>query len=167
MAGSDPLATFLGAIVKGGQLIAETEADNAASAIQSREWNRAMRSEQAQAVDALARGGNAAGAARMRASRVLGQQRLAYAGSGIDATSGTAAQTADSTRIYGELDAATARNNAYREALGHQTAVMQLEEQGRAASLARKNRDIGRAFTAASTVLSMAGADADAFKGYK
>lgn len=159
---ADPISSILGAILKGGQIAAETEADNAAMAIQSREWERAMRSEKAQAVDVLTRGATAAGQSRMRTTTTLGQQRLAYASGGIDSSSGTAAQTADSTRIYGELDAATTMNNARREALGHATAVTQLEEQGKAASLARKNRDIGRAFSIVETVLGT-GANAKGF----
>lgn len=153
----NPIESIIGAIVKGAQTVAETEADNAAMAIQSREWNRAMASEKERAVDSLTRGATAAGQQRMRTTSVLGEQRLSYAMGNIDSTSGTAAQTADSTRIYGELDAATTMNNARREALGHTAAVTQLEEQGRAASLARKNRDIERGMSVVGSILNIAG----------
>lgn len=153
----NPFSSIIGAIVNGAQTIAETEADNAAMAIQSREWNRAMRSEQSQEVDALSRGATAAGQHRMRTSAILGQQRLANAMGGIDSTSGTAAQTADSTRIYGELDAATSMNNARREALGHTRAITSLNEAGQAAALARKNRDIARGMSVVGSILNIGG----------
>lgn len=69
--------------------------------------------------DGLMRANIEAGKYRMGATALEGQQRLSYAMGSIDSTSGTAAQTMASSRIYAELNQATARNNAMREALGH------------------------------------------------
>lgn len=73
----------------------------------------------AQADDALARGGQQAGLLRMRTSQVIGQQKVGYAASGVDTQSGSPLQTMASSRMMGELDVATAKNNAARAAWGY------------------------------------------------
>jgi hypothetical protein len=153
------LNAMLGGVLQGAGLIAETEADNAAMELASREWQRAMRTVEAQRVDALVQGGQQAGQLRTRTSQIQGQQRLAFASSNVDASSGTAAQTQDSTGFYGELDAQTAKNNARRVALGHSRVEQQLLEEAKQAQLARKNRDTARVLRAFSIPLN-AGASA-------
>lgn len=64
-----------------------------------------------------------AGAARMRGSALLGQQRAAYASAGVDTTSGTALQQQVATGTWAEVDAATAMGNARRAAQGHAAAA--------------------------------------------
>ena len=85
----------------------------------SKELERSARLEDANAVDSLARGAIAAGQARMRGTLLGAKQRVAYAASGVDASTGTAAGVVASTGIYSELDARTLSNNALRESLGH------------------------------------------------
>jgi hypothetical protein len=161
------ITSVLGAILDGIEVGVETDLDNQQQAIQSREWNRALRARMLQATDARVRGARDAGLLRMRGSRLEGQQRLAYAMGNVDANSGTAAQTISSSRLYSELDADTARNNARREALGHDTAVLQLEEYGRAQAVARKSRDVGRALRLGGSFLGMAGGLVDSVYGGK
>lgn len=95
--------------------------------LESKEYWRALRANQAQQVDALARGSEEAGLSRMQGTRVQGAQRVAYAAGNIDSSSGTAAQLADSTGIYAELDAQTSMNNARREALGFKRVQQQTD----------------------------------------
>lgn len=103
-------------------LIAKTTAFNAekqAGLANMEELRRSADMEESNAVAALRRGAIAAGRRRMAAAQLGGQQKLAYAASNIDASSGTAAQTQDSSRAYAELDAETARNDARAVAFGH------------------------------------------------
>lgn len=82
-------------------------------------WNAALgRSAEA---DALQRGAQTAGRLRTQTSQLIAKQRVAYANSGVELTSGTALDVSASTRMIGELDAKTAENNAAREAWGLKT----------------------------------------------
>lgn len=82
------------------------------------------------AQDALQRGSMAAAQLRMRGNQLAGQQKAAYAASGVDSSSGSAADTLASTRAMAELDAQTAKNNAAREALGYKQRAFQYGLQG-------------------------------------
>lgn len=73
----------------------------------------------AAAADSLHRGGTAAGLARMDASKLSAEQNVAYANSGVDASTGTAADVQASTNALGEYNAQVIANNAAREAWGH------------------------------------------------
>lgn len=72
-----------------------------------------------QAFDALNRGSRTVGQIRTRGSQIIGQQKVGYAASGIDTQSGTALDTMADSRMMSELDAATVRNNAARQAWGY------------------------------------------------
>jgi hypothetical protein len=157
------IGAVLGALFEGVQLGVEQGLDNQQQALQSREWNRAMRAQQLQEVDAYSRGAREVGQLRMRASQLEGSQRIGFAMGNVDATSGTAAGTISSSRLFSEVDAETARNNARREALGHKTAQLQLEDWGRGQSQARKARDAGRGLRAVGSILQIAGASTDKF----
>lgn len=79
--------------------------------------------------DAVRRGQAEAGQQRLRASRMLGQQKVALAASGVDASVGTPADVmADSARMA-ELDALTIENNAAREAWGIQHKADEIRRQ--------------------------------------
>ncbi|MFT3708040.1 MAG: hypothetical protein QM817_10325 [Archangium sp.] len=95
--------------------------DNLTAIAKARAYNKAVAS--AQGADALRRGAVEAGAIRMAGTQLEGQQRLAYAVGNVDASSGTAAQTIDSSRLYSELDAQTSSNNAVRAAMGFKEAA--------------------------------------------
>lgn len=73
----------------------------------------------AQAAGAYQRGAQVIGQLRMRGAQMLGAQKAAYAGSGVDVTQGTPLQTFKQTQFMEDLDVATARNNAAREAWGY------------------------------------------------
>lgn len=90
--------------------------------------SRARLLSQLQERDAQNAGAAAAGRIRMGASQLAGQQRLAFAVGNIDSTSGTAANVMASSRLFAELDAETAVNNARREALGHRMAQANIDQ---------------------------------------
>ena len=139
---------IIGGLLKFGVKMAQWAADDAAfqeqSAIQSQEWNRARIAAEAQAADALTRGASQAGRVRLQAGQLEGQQRVAYALSGVDASSGSAASTINSSRLFSELDAATVQNNAAREALGYRRVIQGLETQAKAARANATARETGR-----------------------
>lgn len=93
------------------------------------------------AADASRRGGVAAGVARTGASRLAAAQRVAYSTSGVDATTGTAADVQTETSARGELDALTIENNAAREAWGFKSHGMAFAKQAGLDS-SRTNREI-------------------------
>jgi len=69
-----------------------------------------------QAQDALKRGEEDAQVAQRRARQVAGAQRAAYSARGVDISDGTAADVIEQTDFFGQVDAATARTNARKEA---------------------------------------------------
>lgn len=99
------------------QMKAESDATDAKVS----EAQQNQRLADARATDALQRGAYEAGALRMNAGRIAGQQRADFGASGVDENVGSAADVQASTRMMGELDARTAMNNAYRQAWGFKT----------------------------------------------
>lgn len=85
-----------------------------------------MRLAELAAVDARARGAQEAGLARMAGSKLVAEQHVAYATSGVDATVGTPAQVMADTKAMAELEALTIKNNAAREAWGYEVKRDQL-----------------------------------------
>lgn len=71
-----------------------------------------------QAKDALARGRESELALRRKARGLMGSQRAAFAGQGIDINDGSARDVMQNDQALSELDALTIRNNAQRESLG-------------------------------------------------
>lgn len=105
------------------EMFAATQAETArkeAALTNMNELQKSSEKEAANAVAARQRGATAAGRKRMEGSAIAGQQRLAYAMGNVASGSGTAAQTQASSAVWNELDATTLRNNAVREAFGHE-----------------------------------------------
>lgn len=73
-----------------------------------------------QAEDALRRGQDEELALRQRVAQTRGTQTAALAARGIDVSSGSALGLISDTEYLGEIDALTIRDNAAREAWGHQ-----------------------------------------------
>ena len=88
---------------------------NQSKAMRSTAQNNAQISEW-QAQDAQRRGELDAQAVRRQALGMQSTQRAAYAGRGLDIGSGTPGDIIDQTGFFGEIDAATARDNAAKEA---------------------------------------------------
>lgn len=100
----------------------EGAADREALAFNRKRLFESAAQQDLMASDELARGALEAGRIRQKGSDVAAQQAVAFAASGIDASTGTPAALGDSSRIFAELDVATAKNNARRAAMGHQAA---------------------------------------------
>lgn len=103
-----------GGVVKG---IADKRAADANAA--TLESNAAL--AEAGKADALARGGQKAGALRMRGTQTEASQTADYAASGVSVQSGSAVDVGSSTEAISELDAQLAKNNAMREAFGYES----------------------------------------------
>jgi hypothetical protein len=61
---------------------------------------------------------------RIRTAGTIGSERAAYAASGVDTSKGTSARVQSDTADLGELDVATIRNNAARQAYGYRVQAM-------------------------------------------
>lgn len=72
-----------------------------------------------QAQDALTRGGKAEQSQRLKTAQLKGTQRATLAARGVAIDEGSALNILQDTDYMGELDAATIRDNAAREAWGH------------------------------------------------
>ena len=75
--------------------------------------------KEAAAQDTEQRGELDADRRRVATKQLIGAQRSAIAGNGIDVNSGSAAIMQDDAAQFGELDALTISNNAAREAYGY------------------------------------------------
>ena len=111
-----------------------------------------------QAEDALRRGENEAAALRRQVAATKSAQRVALAARGLDLTYGTAADLQDQTDFFGEVDVATVRTNARKEAWARraQGATFQAEALSQRPWL-----------SAGSTLLAGAGQVADKWYAYR
>lgn len=98
-------------------------------------------------IDALTRGAADVGRIRQNASRVISQQRTAYAGAGVDVGQGTATDVLASTRAQSELDVLTAKNNAARQAWGFKEEAYNLRRHGQYARASGESRATGTLLT--------------------
>lgn len=93
--------------------------------------------------DAVRRGNTEAGQTRAQGSKLIGQQKVAFANSGVDATVGTPADVMADTRVMSELDAKTQENNALREALGFKRYGTKYQQQAALDATRSANRTAG------------------------
>lgn len=148
----DPVtAVSIGTTLISGGLKAKGEFDqsrfNAATATQNRDLALGA------AVDARERGAADEQRVRLEAGRLAGQQRAALAANGVE---GRTAETAlADTRLMADLDAATVRNNAAREAWGYE---VQAGQHGAAARNAIRQGNYAMAGTFLGTLGNAAGA---------
>lgn len=105
-----------GASLIGG--IAAADANAREGEANAAELERSARQAESARLDAFRQGQLAVGRKRLETGRVMGAQAVAFAASGIDGTTGTAAQVAADSERMGELDALQLKANAYREAYG-------------------------------------------------
>lgn len=74
--------------------------------------------KEAAAADAIERGNEDMMAIRRRTRGVVGAQRAAFAAQGVDVSTGSALDLQNEAKATGQMDEATARKNAFREAWG-------------------------------------------------
>lgn len=79
------------------------------------------RAEELRAEDARRRGVELAALSRGKTKKVRGSQRATLAASGVDVSTGSAADVQAETEDIGETEAITIKNNAMREAFGFET----------------------------------------------
>lgn len=121
--------------------------------------NQDARMRRLAARDALGRGALESGQARMEGSKVVAEQKVAFASSGVDAGVGSPVALMAESRAMSELDAQTIKSNALREAWGLKTEAGQLDSQARKVRSGAKLRAIGSILgTAAGTAGSAYGA---------
>lgn len=104
-----------------------------------------------QAQDAIKRGDDEAAKDMRQVRQAVGAQRAAYSARGLDIASGTPADVILQTDFFGQVDAATARTNARKEAWGYenQSAAYQAEADSQNPMLAMTGSLLGSAGTVA------------------
>lgn len=93
-----------------------------------------------QGEDAIQRGDKAANQQRKITNETIGAQRASMANQGIDVNSGSAADIQSQTRVMGEQDALTIKNNAWREAWGYKMQALGYKSQGEYAGFAADSK---------------------------
>lgn len=120
---------------------------------------------QRQADDARARGAVEADKRRAQAQQLIGRQRAALAGNGVEVDTGSALDITSDTAAAGELDALTVRANAEREALGYETNASNFGAQAGLSDFQASNSDATLANI--GTLLGGAGSVADKWYKYE
>ncbi len=88
--------------------------------------------------DAVRRGDKEAEAHKRRVKQLVGAQRAALAAQGIEIDADSALDVQEDTKLQGELDVQTIKNNAWREAWGYKVQANNYTSQGKFAQLAGK-----------------------------
>lgn len=91
------------------------------------------------AQDALERGDNQVTEYRKKISKLIGSQKVAAAGSGVEVGYGSAQQIVDETREIAARDVATIKNNSFLEAMGYKTEAQEATRRGRMNMMAANN----------------------------
>lgn len=128
----EPTTIALAATAVAGGLAAKGQYDQGQVAKQVGRNNQIMAEYAAQ--DALKRGEESAISVRMRADQLKGKQRASMAARGLDLGVGTAAELQDQTDFFGQVDQATTRNNAQRDAWSARASGDAARAQGDAAA---------------------------------
>jgi len=133
---------------------AQQEAQNARAEYQAQlAENEAIRAEN-NAKDARARGRAEEEAYRRRVQGLQGEQRAAFAGSGVDVGSGSAVDVFADTAQMGEIDALVIRENTERRASAFENRAASARAQGEMFSAASQTPvPDNAAFTAGTTLL--------------
>lgn len=144
----DPI-TGLGALSLFGGLVGSIASAGDAER-QGREdaqaFERNARLARLAAMDAESRGAQEAGRARMKGTQVIGEQKVAFAASGVDVSSGSPLALMADSRMMSELDAQTLKNNAAREAWGLRMEADDLDKQAKRSRQRGRNSAYGALF---------------------
>jgi hypothetical protein len=132
-------AQGVSAVTQMGQAYNESQAIRQQGRYQANEHGFNSRMAMLQAQDAEQRGEQDVQSVRLERRRLVGRQRAAAAAGGVDVNAGSALAAQEETAYYGELDALTAKRNAYREALGYESESIAQVGKARMARLAARN----------------------------
>jgi hypothetical protein len=106
----------LGAGMSVASAYSNSQASKAAYGAQAQINRNNAQVAQWQAQDALARGDRAVYQSRLKTNQLKGTQRARMAASGVDLGTGSALNILTDTEYFGEIDAATLKDNAAKEA---------------------------------------------------
>lgn len=126
---------------------AQSQAIRAQADYEQQQANTNARLAELNAEQTLKKGEKEAQAHKRKVSGLIGAQRAALAGQGVDIGTGSALAVQEETAVQGVVDEATIRNNAYREAWGLKFQAEEYRSKGRFAQIS------GRA-SARSTLLT-------------
>lgn len=107
-----------------------------------------------QAADATRRGDLSAGDSRRQSAGVLGSQRAAFAGQGVDVNSGSAAAVGAEDTAIAKNEEDTIKNNAWREAWGLNAQADNLGIEARMKKLESKNKQFNTLLTGGMNALT-------------
>ena len=151
------MCTMLARVIGAAGTLMQGMAANSAAKAQAAAANQNARNAEAQAHDAIVRGGQEELRLRRQMAQLQGTQRSALAASGMDIDSGSALDVQDASMPEGEQDAAAIRFNAAREGWGHQVQAANYRNEASAARSAGRNALFGSIVGAGTSLLSAAG----------
>jgi hypothetical protein len=99
------------------------------------------------AQDALERGDNQVTEYRKKINKLIGSQRVAAAGSGVEVGYGSNQQIVDETREIAARDVATIKNNSFLEAMGYRAEASEALRRGRMNQMASRNEAVNTLIT--------------------
>jgi len=94
-------------------------------------------------------------------TRIIGKERAGFSAAGVDATAGSAMDVQAGTRMMSDIDAATIRSNAAREAWGYSAQGQNFQIQG---GLAKQSADFSEASSIVGGVGQLGSSIAGQFK---
>jgi hypothetical protein len=109
--------TFLSALSL-GQGFSNASAEEMSGKFQRAQSERNAKFAELMGEQALAAGEKQAKEYQVKVNQMVGSQRAALAGSGVDVNSGSALEIQNDTAELGALDVETIKNNAWRQAFG-------------------------------------------------
>ena len=151
------MCTMLATVIGAAGTLMQGMAANSAAKAQAAAANQNARIAEAQAHDAIERGGQEELRLRRQMAQLQGTQRSALAASGMDIDSGSALDVQDASMREGEQDAVAIRFNAAREGWGHQVQAANYRNEASAARAAGRNALFGSIVGAGTSLLSAAG----------
>ena len=121
----NPAAIAIGATAVSGYAQAQTATQQAEADAEAAAFSRDV--ERLRARDAEVRGGQESTLARLAGSQATAGAKASIAGDGVDVQTGSSLDAVATVRGLSEVDVATARANAAREAWGHRVQAQQFE----------------------------------------
>jgi hypothetical protein len=129
----------LGAISSASSAYSQSQAIKAQSYYQSGVSKLNAQLAEMKSDDAIKRGGVAARDYQKEVDSMISDQRVAYAGQGVDVNFGSASDIQRETRLQGALDGLKIKNNAYLEAWGYKSEAINDTAAGRFTEVSGKN----------------------------
>jgi len=135
----------------------QSKAQKQEGAFQSQQLQANSRIANLQADDAIFRGNQDALEHKKKVRQLIGSQRAAAGAQGIEINDGSALDVQADAAGYGEVDALTIRNNAFREAWGYRVQASDYQTQAEFAKLSAGNKSRNTILTAGMNIISTAG----------